>query len=162
MIFIINTLWIIVISWLLCWFCTSSDRRVWFHFTNIWCKIAQGIWQLGAMSLSLVFTGYSPSDSPCMHIAFVLCIFWLCQVRMSWNLNCWHFQWLVHSHLIHRHRMKRLGHRCCPITSCYRWPEILLTLSQHLAIKYPTVTISRQTHLLTQPQNAQNEYHVPT
>ena len=30
-----------------CWFCTSSGRRVWFHFTYIWCKIAQGIWQLG-------------------------------------------------------------------------------------------------------------------
>ena len=75
MIFIINTLWIIVISWLLCWFCTSSGRRVCFHFTNIWCKIARGIWQLGATSLSLLSTGYSSSDSPCMDIAFVLCIF---------------------------------------------------------------------------------------
>ena len=65
-------------------------------------------------------------------------------------------------HLIHRHKMKRLWHRCCPITNSYGWTEILLTVSQHLSLQFSTVTISRKTHLLTQPQNAQNECHVPT
>ena len=88
--------------------------------------------------------------------------FWLCQVHLSWNPNCWKLQRLVHLQLIHRYRMKRLGHRCCPVTNCYRWPEILLTVFQHLSMQFSTVTISRQTHLLTQPQNAQNECHVPT
>ena len=162
MIFIINALWIIVISWLLCWFCTSSGRRVWFHFTNTWCKIAQGIWQLGATSISLVSTGYSSSDSLCMHIAFVMCIFLFCEVLLSWNPNCRELQWLIHLQLIHRHMMKGLGHRCCPITNCYRWPEILLNVAQHLSMQLSTVTISRQTHLLTQSQNAQNECHVLT
>ena len=93
MVFITNTLWIIVICLLLCWFCTSSGRRVWFHFTNIWCKTAQVIWQLSATSLYLVSTGYS--DSPCMHIAFVLCIFgcaksFCLEILIVYNFNGWY------------------------------------------------------------------------
>ena len=143
-IFIVNTLWIIVISWLLCWFCTSSDRRVWFHFTNICCKIAQVIWQLCAKkSTAPVIPLACTSHSFCS-------IFWLCQVLLSLNPNCRQLQLLVHLQLIHRHRMNILGHRRCPTTNCYRWHEILLTVSHHLSMQLSTVTISKQTHLLTQ------------
>ena len=91
MIFII-TKWIIRILWPRCWFCTYSGRPVWFHFTYICWKIAQGIWQLGTTSLSLLSSDYSSNDSLCRHVAFILCILWLCQqVRLSWNCYCREF-----------------------------------------------------------------------
>ena len=87
MIFII-TIWIIRILWPRCWFCTSSGRPMWFHFTHICWKFAQGIWQLGTTSLSLFVLTTAPA------ITYVgtwhsFCILWLCQqVRLSWNLYC--------------------------------------------------------------------------
>ena len=88
MIFII-TIWIIRILRPRCWFCTSSGRPVWFHFTHICWKVAQDIWQLGTTSLSLLCFDYSSSDSLCRQIAFILCILWLCQQeRLSWNRYC--------------------------------------------------------------------------
>ena len=89
MIFII-IIWIIRILGPRWWFCTSSGRPVWFHFTYICWKIAQGICQLGTKSLSLLCSDYSSSDSLCRYMAFILCILWLShQVRMSWNRYCW-------------------------------------------------------------------------
>ena len=54
------TRWIIRILWPRCWFCTSSGRPVWFHFTHICWKIAQGVWQLGTMSLSIFVLPTAP------------------------------------------------------------------------------------------------------
>ena len=83
------TIWIIRILWLRCWFCMSSGRPVWFHFTHICWKIAQGIWQLGTPSLTLLCSDYSSRDFLCRYMAFILCILWLCQqVRLSWNRYC--------------------------------------------------------------------------
>ena len=87
MIFII-TIWIIRILWS-CWFCASSGRPVWFLFTQTCWNIAQGIWQLGTTSLSLLCSDYSSSDSLCRYTASILCILWLCQqVCLSWNRYC--------------------------------------------------------------------------
>ena len=71
MIFII-TIWISRILWPRCWFCTSSERPVWFHFTHICWKIAQGIWHLGTTSLSLFCSDYSSSYYLCRYMALIL------------------------------------------------------------------------------------------